>query len=120
MTLCETSTRGLITAAFGPALKGETDYAHDLVSHLTSDMLLLADGAFDSNKLLADVVAQGAQLLIRATSTRRPPVLALLPDGSYLTRIGCVRLRVVEAEIRSRTAGDDFGGSYRLLTTLSD
>lgn len=121
MTLCETSTRGLITAAFGPASKGETDYAHDLVSHLTSDMLLLADRAFDSNKLLADVVAQGAQLLIRATSTRRPPVLALLPDGSYLTRIGGVRLRVIEAEIRSRTAGgDDFGGTYRLLTTLSD
>jgi hypothetical protein len=121
MTLCETSTRGLITAAFGPASKGETDYAHELVSHLTSDMLLLADRAFDSNKLLADVVAQGAQLLIRATSTRRPPVLALLPDGSYLTRIGGVRLRVIEAEIRSRIAdGDDFGGTYRLLTTLSD
>ncbi|MFC9635082.1 Tn3 family transposase [Streptomyces mirabilis] len=27
MTLCETSTRGLITAAFGPASKGETDEA---------------------------------------------------------------------------------------------
>ncbi|WP_241779878.1 IS4 family transposase [Streptomyces natalensis] len=121
MTLCETSTRGLIAAAFGPASKGETDYAHDLVSHLTSDMLLLADRAFDSNKLLADIAAQGAQLLIRATSTRRPPVLALLPDGSYLTRIGGVRLRVIEAEVRSRTAdGGDFGGTYRLLTTLSD
>jgi hypothetical protein len=64
---------------------------------------------------------QGAQFLIRATSTRRPPVLALLPDGSYLTRIGSVRLRVIEAEVRSRTgSGDDFGGAYRLLTTLID
>ncbi|MFD5575330.1 IS4 family transposase, partial [Streptomyces cadmiisoli] len=121
MTLCETGTRGLIAAVFGPASKGETDYAHDLVKHLTSDMLLLADRAFDSNKLLADIAAQGAQFLIRATSTRRPPVLALLPDGSYLTRIGSVRLRVIEAEVHSRTAdGDDFGGTYRLLTTLSD
>ncbi|MFJ9034949.1 transposase, partial [Streptomyces sp. NPDC102274] len=121
MTLCETGTRGLIGAVFGPATKGETDYAHDLVGHLTPDMLLLADRAFDSNELLKDIAAQGAQFLIRATSTRRPPVLALLPDGSYLTRIGGLPLRVIEADVRSRTAdGDAFGGTYRLLTTLSD
>ncbi|QEU83482.1 IS4 family transposase [Streptomyces viridosporus] len=121
MTLCETGTRGLIAAVFGPASKGETDYAHDLAGHLTSDMLLLADRAFDSNELLADIAAQGAQFLIRATSTRRPPVLALLPDGSYLTRLGGLRLRVIEAEIRARTVdGGDFGGTHRLLTTLSD
>ncbi|MET7784934.1 IS4 family transposase [Streptomyces sp. NPDC005388] len=121
MTLCETGTRGLIGAVFGPASKGETDYAHDLVGHLTSDMLVLADRAFDSNRLLVDIAAQGAQLLIRATSVRRPPVLALLPDGSYLTRIGDLSLRVIEAEVRSRTAdGGVFGGTYRLLTTLTD
>jgi len=121
MTLCETGTRGLIAAVFGPASKGETDYAHDLTGHLTPDMLVLADRAFDSNELLVDIAAQGTQFLIRATSTRRPPVLALLPDGSYLTRIGGLPLRVIEAEIHSRTAdGGDFGGTYRLLTTLND
>ncbi|MFI6448926.1 transposase domain-containing protein [Kitasatospora sp. NPDC050543] len=121
MTLCETGTRGLIAAAFGPATKDETDYARDLVNHLTSDMLLQADRAFDSNELLADIAAHGAQSLIRATSVRRPPVLALLPDGSYLTRIGGLPLRVIEAEIRSRTAdGGDFGGTHRLLTTLGN
>ncbi|MFF3326494.1 hypothetical protein [Streptomyces sp. NPDC002889] len=37
------------------------------------------------------------------------------------TRIGGLPLRVIEAEIRSRTAdGGVFGGTYRLLTTLSD
>ncbi|MEE1829837.1 hypothetical protein [Streptomyces sp. SP17KL33] len=45
MTLCETGTRGLIAAVFGPASKGETDYVHYLVGDLTSDMLLLADRA---------------------------------------------------------------------------
>jgi hypothetical protein len=84
-------------------------------------MLVLADRAFDSNKLLVDIAAQGAQFLIRATSVRRPPVLALLPDGSYLTRIGDLSLRVIEAEVRSCTAdGGVFGGTYRLLTTLTD
>jgi hypothetical protein len=48
-------------------------------------------------------------------------VLALLPDGSYLTRIGDLSLRVIEAEVRSCTAdGGVFGGTYRLLTTLTD
>ncbi|MEV2231701.1 transposase domain-containing protein [Streptomyces phaeochromogenes] len=121
LTLCETGTRGLIAAVFGAASKSETDYAHDLIGHLTPDTLLLADRAFDSNELLADIAGQGTQFLIRATSTRRPPVLALLSDGSYLTRIRGLPLRVIEAEIHSRTAdGGDFGGTYRLLTTLND
>ncbi|WP_326575207.1 hypothetical protein OG889_08435 [Streptomyces sp. NBC_00481] len=50
--------------------------------------------------------------MIRATRTRRPPVLP--PDRSYLTRIGGLPLRVIEAEVHSRTAdGGDFGGTYR-------
>ncbi|MFF8910692.1 transposase [Streptomyces olivaceoviridis] len=121
MTLCETGTRGLIAAAFGPAAKGESDYARELTGHLTPDMLLLADRAFDGNELLAAITRQGAQFLVRCTSARRPPVLALLPDGSYLTRIGSLSLRVIEAEIQARTAdGGVFGGTYRLLTTLCD
>ncbi|NUK51963.1 IS4 family transposase [Streptomyces lunaelactis] len=121
MTLCETGTRGLITAVFGPATKGETDYARELCDSLTTDMLLLADRAFDSNELLVEVARQGAQFLVRATSVRRPPVLALLPDGSYLTRIGGLPMRVIEAQVQARTGdGGDFGGAYRLLTTLSD
>ncbi|MGW5710082.1 transposase [Streptomyces olivaceus] len=120
MTLCETGTRGLIAAVFGPAAKAESDYARELTSHLTPDMLLLADRAFDGNKLLDDIARQGAQFLVRCTSARRPPVLAMLPDGSYLTRIGGISLRVIEAEVQARTVdGSVFGGTYRLLTTLS-
>ncbi len=121
MTLCETGTRGLIAAVFGPAVKAESDYARELTSHLTPDMLLLADRAFDGNELLAAITRQGAQFLVRCTSTRRPPVLAVLPDGSYLTRIGSLSLRVIEAEVQARTLdGGTFGDTYRLLTTLTD
>ncbi len=49
--------RAEVAEALAPA--AETDYAHDLVGHLTSDMLLLADRAFDSNELLADIAALG-------------------------------------------------------------
>ncbi|MFJ4620790.1 hypothetical protein [Streptomyces sp. NPDC088812] len=90
MTLCETGTRGPIAAAFGPSAKGGSDYARELTSSLTPDMLLLADRAFDGNELLAAITRQGAQFLGRCTSVRRPPVPAMLPDGSYLTlRAGC-------------------------------
>ncbi|MFD3378928.1 MULTISPECIES: hypothetical protein [unclassified Streptomyces] len=47
--------------------------------------------------------------------------MAMLSDGSYLTRIAGLTLRVIEAEIRTRTAdGSTFGDTYRLLTTLTD
>lgn len=121
MTLCETGTRGLITAAFGPTAAGELAYAHRLVPRLGDDMLLLGDRAFDSNGLLEEVAAQGAQFLVRCKSSRRFPVLTLLPDGSYLTRIGHLDLRVIEATVRARTAdGSRIGDTYRLLTTLTD
>ncbi|MEU2517150.1 IS4/IS5 family transposase, partial [Streptomyces syringium] len=34
MTLCETGTRGLIPAAFGPVAKGETYYVQQLTPNL--------------------------------------------------------------------------------------
>ncbi|WP_454321175.1 hypothetical protein [Streptomyces phaeoluteigriseus] len=74
-----------------------------MTRHLTPDMLLLADRAFDGNELLTVITRQGTQFLVRCTSTRRPPVLALPPDGSYLTRIGSLSLRVIEAEVQART-----------------
>jgi hypothetical protein len=121
MTLCETGTRGLIAAAFGPVAKGETYYAQQLAPDLTPDMLLLADRAFHTNDLLTQVACRGAQFLVRCTSRRHPPVLTLLPDGSYLTRVAGLVLRVIEAEIRTRAAdGSTFGETYRLLTTLTD
>jgi hypothetical protein len=121
MTLCETGTRGLVAAAFGPVARGETYYAQQLAPDLTPDMLLLADRAFHTNDLLTQVACRGAQFLVRCTSRRHPPVLTLLPDGSYLTRVAGLVLRVIEAEIRTRAAdGSTFGETYRLLTTLTD
>ena len=128
MALVETGTRGLIGARFGPIRRdgepgegGELGYARALLSLLTRDMLVLADRGFDSNDFLTAVAATGAQLLIRARSLRRPPVLAALSDGSYLTKIDGLSVRVIEATLAVTTAnGITIGGSYRLLTTLTD
>jgi hypothetical protein len=121
MALVETGTRGLLGAVFGPTAAGERAYATRLLHLLRPDMLLLHDRGFDSNDFLEDVAATGAQLLVRAKSSRRLPVLAVLPDGSYLTRIASLALRVIEARITVTGAdGSRVCGVYRLLTTLTD
>jgi hypothetical protein len=121
MTLVETGTRALLGAVFGPTADGETSYASRLLHLLDDTMLVLWDKGFDSNKFLAAVVATGAQVLGRLKASRRPPILARLSDGSYLSLIGGVRVRVVEAVITVTCAdGNRYTGVYRLVTTLLD
>lgn len=121
MTLAETGTRGLLGAAFGPSTVGERDYAMQLLHLLGKDMLLLTDRGFDGNDLLEAVVGTGAQVLARCKASRRPPVLARLTDGSYLTRIAGLRLRVIEARVMVTGAdGSQVTDVYRLVTTLCD
>ena len=119
MTLAETGTRALLGAVFGPTSTGEIAYAGRLLDLLDASMLLLNDRGFDSEAFLAKINATGAQFLVRATARRRPPVLATLPDGSYLTLIGGMRLRVIEARITlTGNNGSHHTDTYRLLTTL--
>jgi hypothetical protein len=121
MALVETGTRGLLGAVFGPTSTGETTYAQQLMCLLDEQMLVLADRGFDANAFLQAVAGTKAQFLIRAKFTRRPPVLAVLPDGSWLTRIAGLQLRVVDAAITvTGTDGTVITGTYRLFTTLLD
>ncbi|MFI9042713.1 transposase domain-containing protein, partial [Streptomyces sp. NPDC053726] len=121
MTLVETGTRALIGAVFGPTAEGETSYAGRLLHLLRPDMLVLWDKGFDGNDFLAAVTATRAQVLGRLRNNRRTPVLSRLLDGSYLSVIGTVRVRVIDAQITVTCAdGTVFTGSYRLVTTLTD
>jgi hypothetical protein len=66
------------------------------------------------------VADTGAQFLGRLRANRRTPVLARLADGSYLSVIGTVPVRVVDAKITVTCKdGTSFTGSYRLATTLT-
>ena len=121
MALVETGTRALLGAVFGPAAGGETGQALGLLPLLDATMLLLTDRGFDSGDFLAAVNATGARFLARLNGNRRPPVLRYLPDGSYLSVIGGVKVRVITAAVTVTCHdGTSYGGTYRLATTLLD
>lgn len=121
VALVETGTRGLLGAVFGPTGSGEVTYAGDLVPLLDARHLLLADRGFDSTPLMHKVHATGAKFLIRLRTLRQLPVLARLDDGSFLTRIGTVPVRIIEAEVTMHLQdGTVTAHRYRLATTLLD
>ena len=120
LALVACGTRTLIDAVFGPTTTGETRYAPRLLASLRPGMILLADRNFAAKDLIADIAATKAEVLVRLKNGRRMPVLARYRDGSYLSRLGRVRVRVIEAEITIHTTAGRRTGVYRLATTLLD
>jgi hypothetical protein len=121
MTLAETGTRALLGAVFGTTADGELAWARKLLHLLDASMLVLMDRGFDAGEFLAGVAAARAQFLVRLNATRRPPVLGPLPDGSVLSVIGGVKVRIIAASVTVTCHdGTRYGGSYRLATTLLD
>jgi Insertion element 4 transposase N-terminal/Transposase DDE domain len=121
LALAETGTRALLGAVTGTAADGETALARRLLHLLGPGMLVLADRAYDAAGFLAALAETGAQFLVRVQASRRLPVLAVLPDGSYLSRAAGLDVRVIEAHVMVTGADGSRGGDrYRLVTTLPD
>ncbi|HEX2300033.1 MAG TPA: IS4 family transposase, partial [Pseudonocardiaceae bacterium] len=126
LCLIETGTRGLLGAALGgvlgqPGDRDESHLARRLLGLLRPGMLLLADRAYDSGEFLVAVDQTGAKLLVRGGATRKPAVLHHLRDGSYLSEIAGLAVRIIEADLTARGAdGTLVGDRYRLITTLLD
>ena len=121
MTLVETGTRALLGAVFGSQADGEAVWARKLLPLLDATMLLLMDRGFDDGPFLAQVAARKAQFLVRRPAARKPRALRHLPDGSYLTVIGGVKVRVITARVTVTCHdGTSYGDAYRLATTLLD
>lgn len=122
MTLVETGTRAMLGAVLGSASdRDETTLARRLLGLLGSDMLVLGDRAFDGNLFLAELDATGAKLLVRAKSTRNPVVLRQLPDGSFLSVLEDLHVRVIDAGLTvTGTDGTRLHDRYLLITTLLD
>jgi Insertion element 4 transposase N-terminal/Transposase DDE domain len=122
VALAETGTRGLLGAVIGgTGERSEVPLARKLIPLLRAGMLLLADRAYDAGDLLKEVSATGAHFLVRGSAIRKPSVGEILPDGSYLSRIDGLRVRIIEAVLDVHGAdGSRLGDTYRLITTLTD
>jgi hypothetical protein len=120
VALVACGTRAIIDAVFGPGSTAESTYATRLTRSLHPGMIVLLDRGLSSNTLLDQVAGTGAALLARLTATRKPPIRRHLPDGSFLSRIGRLDVRIIECEITIATTAGRHTGVYRLATTLLD
>lgn len=134
VALVACGTRTLLDAAFGTDATGELTYAGDLVTTagrtgtLRPGMLLLGDRNFSATAFVGTVASTGADFLIRAkthSTALKLPVLRRLPDGTFLSRVGEVTVRVIEAHITLAPADGTSErpaaqGAYRLVTSLLD
>jgi hypothetical protein len=85
--LGECGTRAVAGAAMSGLATGEQPLTRQLLGKLSPGDLLLADRNFLSHGLLQDVLAAGIHVLWRAKSDIDLPVLEVLADGTYLSRV---------------------------------
>jgi hypothetical protein len=128
VSLAEVGTRVLFATAVGPYTEAERTLAGKVMPWLGPEMLCLADRGFFSFALWEQARETGAQLVWRVTEQLCLPVLELLADGSYLSKIypspshrrrdrGGVVVRVVEYELPGVEGST---ARYRLLTSILD
>jgi hypothetical protein len=120
VALVACGTRAVIDAVFGPRTSGETTHGQRLMRSLHQHMIVLLDRGFASNAFLEKVAGTGAEFLARLSAARKPPVLRRFHDGSFLSRIGALEVRIIECEITIATTAGRTTGVYRLATTLLD
>ena len=120
VALVACGTRAIIDAAFGPTAEGEPAYLLRLLRSAHPGMIVLLDRGLSSNALLAAITGAQADFLARLSASRKPPVLQRLPDGSFLSILGRVKVRIIECQITIATTAGTQTGTYRLATTLLD
>nr|WP_296068933.1 IS4 family transposase [uncultured Actinoplanes sp.] len=118
--LLSCGTRSVLDAVFDPITTGEITQAEHLARSLRAGMLLLADRGYDVAHLITTLAATKADLLIRCTGNRKLPVIRRHRDGSWLSVIGQLPVRVIQAQISITTTSGTRTGDYRLITTLLD
>ncbi|MGH3827964.1 MAG: transposase [Pseudonocardiaceae bacterium] len=120
LALVTCGTRTVIDATSGSSGIGETTYTRDPLRSPHRGMIVLADRNFAAQGLVAEIAATGAELLIRVKNGRKLPVCRRLPDGSYVSRMGPVEVRVIRARVTIVTSAGACGETYTLVSTLLD
>jgi hypothetical protein len=136
--LGECGTRAVLGAELSPLSAGEQPLARRLLGRLSPGDLLLADRNFLSFGLLREVLAAGVHVLWRAKSDVDLPVLRVLQDGTYLSRIADpaasakmrrkgadpkdipgIPVRVIEYTVTSQD-GSETSETFTLVTDIAD
>lgn len=128
VSLVENGTHVLLGTEPGAYTTGEPTLARNVIKHLRSDMLCLADRGFVGFELWRQAAATGAALLWRVRKNMILRGLERLADGSYLSKLypsdkdrrhdrkGCL-VRVIEYRLEGLEGAEPL---YRLITTLTD
>jgi hypothetical protein len=87
VALAETGTRSLQGVQVGPLADGEQTMARVLWPLLGPGDVVVCDRGFLSHQDLSAIVAVGADAVLRAKADTDLPVLEVLSDGSYRSRI---------------------------------
>ena len=129
VALAECGTRALIAARQGSYATSEKALTVELLPMLGEGMLVLADRNFGGYDLWGRAAATGADLLWRVGSIFPLPVVTVLADGSYLSRLSPPRkelragaapivVRVVEYHLLAPDGSPT--EVFALITTLLD
>ena len=136
--LGECGTRAVLGAELAGLATGEQALARRLLGKLRPGVLLVADRNFLSHDLLREVLAAGVHVLWRAKSDVDLPVLEVLADGSYRSRIADpaasrrmrrkgadpadipgIAVRVIEYTVES-SDGTESSETFTLVTDIAD
>lgn len=114
VAMAECGSRALMGAKCAGSTTGEQALTAELMGLLGPGMLVVGDRNFLSHQLLTGALATGAHVLLRAKSDTDLPVLEVLADGTYLSRIAdpdtSRRLRR-----RGKTGADIHGIGVRVI-----
>ena len=123
VALAETGTRGLLGAVIG----GKGERSEVPLARKLRPAAARGDAAAGRPGLRRGRPAdggrrdRGARPGPRQRQPASPPVLEVLPDGSYLSRSTASTVRIIEADLDVHGAdGTRLGDRYRLITTLLD
>lgn len=127
VSLVENGTHVLFGTKLAGCRTSEATLAREVIPHLETGMLCLADRYFFGFELWQEAQSTGADLLWRVRKNVLLPCIERLPDDSYLSRIYPYRqrhcrnsngidVRVIEYVLE----GSDSKEVYRLVTTILD
>lgn len=126
--LVETTTHAIIAAATSACHTAEIDLVPALLYRISRDMIIVADRGFFSYTLIKDLLATGADVLVRVRANTVLPVMEELRDGSYRSRIypdsrhrkhdtAGIDVRVIEYDV---IGPGDSRTQFRVITSFVD